>query len=189
MQVNDLNRNRRFIAILSAACVLLQLALAPHVAFGNGHPNFCLVLTGCAALALGGRRGVIFGFLTGLFFDLCTTGPVGLMAFELTLAGFFLGSEIRNRIKDDTRAAILNFLIAAAIVELVYNSTMLVVGQATSLVDVIVMRALPSTILDVLMFVPLAFILARGPQGPSLGHGSAHLGAGGKGGTITSIGR
>ena len=93
MQVNDANRNRKVIAIVACVCALLQLAIVPNIGIANGRANLALVATACLALQIGGRTTVIFGFLAGLFFDLTTTGPVGLMAFELTLVGYLLGGR------------------------------------------------------------------------------------------------
>ena len=80
MQVADRNREARTTVVLAVACLVLQLALAPNLALGNGRANFALVFAACVALTKGGQRAVISGFVAGLVFDLSTTGPVGLMA-------------------------------------------------------------------------------------------------------------
>lgn len=175
MQVNDANRNRRSIAILACVCALLQLAIVPNLGIANGRANLALVATACLALLIGGRTTVIFGFFAGLCFDLTTTGPVGLMAFELTLVGYLLGGEQHNRLVEDHGGSFQMFLIAAVAVELVYGLAMLLVGQASNFFMVLGLRTLPAVGLDIVAY----FLIARlarhlsGPTGqPSFGGGS-----------------
>lgn len=175
MQVNDSNRNRRSMVVVAVACALLQLALVPNVGIANGRANLALVAASALALQIGGRTTVAFGFCAGLFFDLTTTGPVGLMAFELTLAALFLGSEQRNRLAEDWGGSVQVFCVAALAVELVYGLAMLLVGQATDLLAVLGLRTLPSLLLDVVAFLLVGMLAQRlsGPSGqPSFGGGS-----------------
>ncbi len=155
MQVKDTNKNRRDVAILAVVCLVLQLAVAPNLALGNGHINFALVFAGIVALTRGGRIGVICGFVAGLVFDLLGTGPMGVMSLLLTVASYFMGIEVRNRLAED-------FL---------HNLTMFLVGQATDFVDVLFLRSLPSALLSVLAFLPFAYLISRAGSNSSLGGG------------------
>ena len=168
MQVSDRNRESRSIAVLALVCAVLQLALAPNVGLGNGRANFALVFSACVALQSGGRRGVVAGFLAGLFFDLSTTGPIGLMAFCLSASSFALGLEERNRMAGDLASATAQFAVS-----LVYHLAMLLVGQADSLLDVLVFRTLPTAALTFVFFLPFDYYFSRVhvPSGPSLGGG------------------
>lgn len=98
MQVKDSNKNKRSIGWLALACLVLQLAVAPNFGIGNGRINFALIFSAVVALTIGGRTGVLCGFLAGFVFDLSTTGPVGLMALLLTVSSFQMGMECRNRL-------------------------------------------------------------------------------------------
>ena len=172
MQVNDTNRNKRSIGWLALLCLVLQLAVAPNMGIGNGRINFALIFAGIVALTIGGRTGVICGFLGGLVFDLSTTGPVGLMALLLTVASFVMGIEVRNRLVEDYAPSIVVFLIHCFIVSLVYHLAMFLVGQADSVYDVFVLRTLPTFILTSVAFIPFAYFYSRGRgNGPSLGTG------------------
>ena len=173
MQVSDRNRESRSIAVLALVCAVLQLVLAPNVGLGNGRANFALVFPACVALQTGGRRGVVAGFLAGLFFDLSTTGPIGLMAFCLSASSFALGVEERNRMAGDLASATAHFAAASLVVSLVYHLAMLLVGQADSLLDVLVFRTLPTAALTFVFFLPFAYYFSRVhvPSGPSLGGG------------------
>ncbi len=161
MQVKDSNKNRRDLAMLALICLLLQVAIAPNVALGNGRANMGLVFAGVVSLFVGGRVGVLSGFLGGLVFDLCTTGPIGLMSFLLTIASFAVGIEARNRFADDFKGAMRSFAIMASAVTLVYHLAMLVVGETTGFIDLVFLRTLPTMALTVAAFVPFAWFISH----------------------------
>ncbi len=161
MAFNDKNRDKGGLVGLAVLCGVLQLAVAPYVALGNGRANFAMVFSALIAMLVGGRRGVICGFLSGLFFDLCTTGAIGVMAFCLTVSSFVLGGEERNRLSGDFGAAVMSFAVAAFFVSLGYHFSMLLLGQADGIIDVLVFRTLPTTLLTVVGFLPFAYHYSR----------------------------
>lgn len=161
MQVKDTNRNKRDLALLALFCLLLQVAVAPNIALGNGRANMALVFAGIVSLLVGGRIGVFCGFLSGLVFDLSTTGPIGLMAFLLTIGSFVVGIEARNRFADDLRGSMTAFVALASAVSLVYHIAMLLVGEASGIVDVVFLRTIPTVMLTVIAFTPFASFLAH----------------------------
>lgn len=171
MIVADKNRDVRTCAVLAVICAVAQLALAPNLGLGNGRANFALVFASLVALLMGGRRGVVAGFLAGLFFDLSTTGPVGLMAFCLTVSSYALGTEGRDRMAGDLASSVALFSLAALLVSLAYHLAMLLVGQASSIVDVLFLRTLPTTLLSIVFFLPFAYYFSRlrAAAGPNLG--------------------
>ena len=172
MQVADRTRDVRGTVLLAVACAVLQLAVAPNVGIGNGRANFALVFAACVALRHGGRRGVVTGFLSGLFFDLSTTGPIGLMAFCLTVACYALGIEVRDRMAGELSSTMAHFAAVSLGVSLVYHLAMLLVGQAGSLIDVVVFRTLPTWALTVVSFLPFAYYYSRlRASGPEIGAG------------------
>lgn len=178
MIVADKNRDARTVAVLAVICIILQLALAPNLGLGNGRANFALVFSACVALTVGGRRGVVAGFVAGLFFDLSTTGPVGLMAFCLSVSSYLLGTEGRDRMSGDLMFSVGAFAAASLGVSFVYHLAMLLVGQADSIVDVLFLRTLPTTLLTIVFFLPFAYYFSRlRSSGPSLGRsrGGSHL--------------
>ena len=161
MQVADRNREARTLVVLAVVCLVLQLALAPNLALGNGRANFALVFAACVALNQGGQRAVVAGFVAGLVFDLATTGPVGLMAFCLTVASYLIGLGGRGRMAGDLASAATSFAVASLAVSLVYHLAMLLVGQASSLIDVIVFRTVPTALLTFVAFLPFAYYFSR----------------------------
>lgn len=162
MQVKDTNKNKRSIGWLALACLVLQLAVAPNLALGNGRINFALIFSAVVALTIGGRTGVFCGFLAGLVFDLSTTGPIGLMALLLTISSFQMGMECRNRLAGEIGPSMILYAIHALLVSLFYHLAMLIVGQASSIFDVIVQRTLPTFLLSVIAFITFAIFYSRG---------------------------
>lgn len=161
MQVKDSVRSRRDFGILAAICLFVQIALAPNIALGNGRANMALVFAGIASLMMGGRTGVICGFVAGFIFDLSTTGPIGLMAFLLTVGSFVTGIESRNRMADDFAGSMTAFARLCCAVTVLYHVAMLLVGDATSLVDVVFLRSVPTIILTMLGFTPFAYVISH----------------------------
>ena len=178
MQVADKNREAKGIALLAVVCAVLQLALVPNVGLGLGRANLALVFAALVALRFGGRAGVLAGFFAGLFFDLSTTGPVGLMAFCLSVVGFALGREERDRMAEGMSGSLVSFAAAALLVSLVYHLAMLLVGQGDSLLDAIVFRTLPTALLSIVAFVPFAWFFSR-TRPSSSGFATPHHGRGG----------
>lgn len=179
MQVADKNRDRRDVAVLALVCAVLQLALAPNIALGNGRANFALIFTACIAFNVGGRKGVLAGFFAGLFFDLSTTGPIGLMAGCCATAAYLMGQDGRNRMSGELGASVVEFSVATLAVSLVYHLAMLMVGQSSSLIDVLFLRTLPTAALTIVAFLPFALVFSRSTGGgPSLSVGGRRRGGG-----------
>lgn len=178
MRVADRNRDTRTTVVLAVLCLVLQLALAPNVGLGNGRANFALVFTACVAFSTGGRAAVIAGFASGLVLDLSSTSPIGLMALCLTVAGFALGSSVRERVAGDLGSSLVYVAVASLSVSVVYHVAMLLVGRTDSLVDALFLRALPSALLTLVAFLPFAYYFSRvRTHGSPLGRGR-HSGGG-----------
>lgn len=163
--------------MLALVCAFVQLAIAPNIGVGAGRANIALVFAGLVALSIGGRTGVLAGFCAGLFYDLTTTGPVGLMALLLTVCAYLLGTEEHNRLADDPTGSVTTFAIADLCVCLVYHITMLLVGQTDSIVEALLSRTLPSFVLTLVAFLLFWFFTYRGTgTGPSTLHTGKHGG-------------
>ena len=185
MQIQDKNRQRRTTIILAVICGLLQLSLSHVIGLGSGHPNFAFVFAVCMALTRGGSVGVVSGFAAGFLFDLTTTGPMGLMSLLLTICSFVLGYKVRNVLAENPRVAYAEAAVAALVVSLMYSLAMLITGDASSIIDVVIFRALPTAILTFLAFLPFGFLLSRQSRmgmglGGSIGHSLGSL-RGGRG--------
>ncbi len=181
MQVKDSHKKKRSALVIGAICLVLQLALSPYICLGNGFANFALVYAGVIALSTGGKGAVISGFVAGLLYDLTSTTPIGLMALLLTVFGYVLGIEERNRFGDGFVSSLTSFGVGAMTVEVAYHLAMLLLGVAQSLSDVILLRVLPSFALTFIAFLPFAYFLVRAAgsgrgmaKGSSSHHGSRY---------------
>lgn len=177
MLVADKNRMVRTIVVLAIVCFFLQIALAPNIALGNGHANFAVIFVMCSTTFLSPGSSAVAGFVSGLLFDLSSTAPIGLMAFCLSVAGYALSFEGRERVPGEFGVLLIRGGIASLGVSLVYHLAMLLVGQGGSLFDVIFLRTLPTALLTFLFLLPFLFFFSRmRSSGPSLGSG---MGGGG----------
>ena len=145
----DKNTKRRLTVILAATCAVLQLAIAPNL------PLF------------GGRYGTVSGFLCGLFFDFCSTSPLGLMAFFLTVCSYVLGMEVRNKLADDTSISLTQFSVAAFAVSNAYALALVLLGGA-GFFEALFARALPTAAITIACYLPFVMILSRNRQGFTL---------------------
>ena len=169
MKVNDSNKMRKTLLVAAIVCFVLQLAFVPNIGLFDGRVNICMITALYIALSIGGKTGVIAGFIAGLFFDLTTTGPVGLMAFELTLASYFLGLEERNKLSDGYGIAFQHFLIACVSIELVYGLAMLMTGHSHNILYTFGLHSIPAIVLDCVVFALalLVFTSRAGGSTPS----------------------
>ena len=185
MQVADKSKNTRTFLALGIICLVLQLTLAPNLGIAGGRANFALVFVACSAPLLDSGRAALGGFLSGLVLDLSGSAPIGLMAFCLTIAGYVLSLE-RDRATGEFLPTLVRGACASLAVALVYHLAMLFVGQASSLIDVIVFRTLPTTLLTTVALAPFAYYFSRvrvsgSRLGSGLGSGLGTGGALGKG--------
>lgn len=158
MQVNDTHKSRKSTGLLALVCLFLHLGIAPQFALGLGTINFAFLFVAYFALTKGGKSSIVLGFFAGLIYDLTTTGPIGLMALLLSVTGFGLGLEARNRLSDDTMGALLIFFIFDVVVALFYNITLLLTGDATGIIDVLFIRAVPSAFLCAIAWLPFLWV-------------------------------
>lgn len=167
MQGIDKNTKRRLTLVLTLICAVLQLAIAPNLPFFSGRANFMLILSALMAQLFGGRYGTVAGFLSGLFFDFCSTSPLGLMALLLTISSYVLGYEVRNKLNDGTKVSITQFSIASFAVSGAYALALVMVERAGFL-EAIFMRALPTAVITIICYLPFLMILSRNRGGFTL---------------------
>lgn len=167
MPAVDKNTKRHTTVALAVICVLLQLIIAPNVSFFGGTINFMLIFSALIAQFIGGRYGTVAGFCAGLFFDFCSTNPLGLMAFLLTGSSYVLGMEVRNKLNDDTSVSITQFSFAAFAVSGVYALALVMVEHA-GFIEALFMRALPTAIVTIICYLPFVTVLSRNRAGFTL---------------------
>jgi hypothetical protein len=75
--------------------LMLQAAVAPHLAVRGSGPDLLLVAVAAVAVGRGPRAGAGFGFAAGLGADLFLATPPGTSALAYTLVGHVLGGRCR----------------------------------------------------------------------------------------------
>lgn len=165
-----MDSEKKLIIILTAICAVLQIMIAPYIAIGGVSPNFMLLAATCAGIISGAKRGCITGFISGLIFDLATTGPLGSMTLILTLTGYLVGMLAQDLLTENWLMPIAVLLAAAFFSELLHVIVCAMVGTAPFFHS-LVFIALPGTVYDT-VFGFLCFPLLRSNMGHS---GSMHI--------------
>ena len=94
------------------------------------------------------------------------------MALMLSVCGFALGGEGRNRLSGEFASGILLFVVADLVVNVGYGLGLMLAGQGGGFVDAVFLRALPGALLSLVCFLPFAYFESRiRTSGPSLGGG------------------
>lgn len=164
---NTKSVSTRALVITFIVAAVLELALAPQISLWGGAINFMVV----AALALSvcvepGTAGCI-GFISGLFFDLTSSTPVGLMSLLLTLAAYLASSASQGITPGFNLESMRVTAVAVLAVNLTDGLALYLMGSESSLLYALGVHALVSTVLDVLVLVP--FLAALGTTVQSSG--------------------
>jgi rod shape-determining protein MreD len=133
-------------AIAIFGAVVLQVALAPHLAIRGVVPNFLLLVVIAVALMEGPRYGTAAGFASGLAFDLVGTGPIGPMALVLCVVGFIAGSLQENMFAEGWRLPVTVVVITSFATELGYWTVLAVAGTGESFWSTFVNIMLPGAL-------------------------------------------
>lgn len=143
----------------AVVAVLCQIILAPNIHISNAAPNFILAYV--IALSCANIRGVniITSFVLGLLYDLISTGPVGAMAF-VCVAISILGFLLRRIFDNETHLVpIIIVILSSFVSEIVFGLLMMACGVNISVLDALVLRALPCGLYDSAIAL-LAYALA-----------------------------
>ncbi|GAB4275049.1 MAG: hypothetical protein Kow0056_04160 [Coriobacteriia bacterium] len=147
--------------------VVLQVAVAPHVAIAGVVPNFMLLVVVTLALTQGPDAGCVGGFLAGLTLDLLGSGPVGMWALVLCVTGFIAGLLEANLFAQGWLLPVTVVLIAGLGAETAYAIVLSVVGESVAFWSTfwsnIVPGAAYNTFWAVLFYPFLARILRHEP--------------------------
>lgn len=177
-------RSRRPIAAFCIVAAVLQLVIAPQLALFGGRINFMLVLTAVLAVSGDIRTLAYIGFFAGLFYDLTTVAPIGLMALLLTVAGYLTAALSRGITLGASMESLRMAGVAVLAVNVVYAVALFAMGSETNLLVALGVHGLASTVLDLLVaFLALLFVpqndAGHGFSGRRSGHMSATLHRGG----------
>lgn len=157
-ELNNSGPSRGRLIGTAVACVLLHLVLAPQLRPFGGTFNFMLVLTASLAMSMDSRAMVYIGFCCGLFYDLTTTGPIGLMSLLLALSGYGVALVSRGLTSGVGMQSLRVVITAIFGVNIIYAVVMLLVGVESSVLVSIGVHGLASSVLDVFASIPFLFM-------------------------------
>ncbi len=162
-----MNRELRILVIGAVSCVLLQVIVAPNIAIFAVVPNFIIVFVLVAAMLIPSDSVLVAAFILGLTCDLLGYGPVGALAFLLTLAAF-AAQRLHAAFGNDTvTVPLLLLVVLALLVDVLYAAFLLGLSTSLSPIDAFVYRALPCALYDCvlgLVFYPLLSRLVQGSR-------------------------
>lgn len=166
--------NDRIIVIAGAVIVVaLQILVAPHVAIGRIVPNFIASYAMVVAILRARTFGPVLPFLLGFLFDLMSGGPLGAMAFSLTLFSTVTANVFVNIDNDTLFMPLVSLVVGILLVDMSFGLFLLLFGYNASFVDALVYRMLPCFVFDVVIALLMYFAFARlikpsGPMNPSV---------------------
>ena len=154
-----MTKGRLTVLIGAALVVVMQLIIAPHIYIFSNHINFIVPFCLVVPFVRPSGNKLIMAFVMGLIYDLLSGGPVGGLAFSLTLA-CALEALLFSRLNNDTNFIIfLVLFVSVLICELVYAVIVMISGFAGSFIDALLMIILPQVVLQyvvALLMYPLA---------------------------------
>ncbi len=158
---------RRFLPTAAAIMVamLLQVAIAPHIAIGRAVPNLFLLVVVTLAFVEGPREGASAGFVAGLLFDLLGTSPVGPAALVLTIVGYTAGALHSHMFAEGWRLPLTVLFITSISAEVAYGVVLSILGAGAafwqSFTSVMLPAAIYNVVLALLVYPWLARFLRR----------------------------
>lgn len=155
-----MNRTAETLAMLVFAFIL-QIAIAPQLSIFGVTPNFVFVLMATIALLRGSRQGAIVGFTCGLIFDLVGSGPIGVSALAFCVAGTIAGALRQNTFAEGWKLPVLIVIVASFFSELLYATTLLLIGETIDFLPTLTDVVLPTTAYNGAIAVGIFPILAR----------------------------
>ena len=152
---------RILVVVGALLSVLLQIVIAPQIAVFSILPNFMVVYAMLMAVMRAHSVGILLPFALGLSYDLLTGGPLGAMAFCLTL--FSVASSLLfGAMDNDTRFVSLTVLaVGLLLVDASYGIAMLALGYNATFLQALLYRIVPSFIYDVVLAFVLFPLLSR----------------------------
>lgn len=148
-------------AIGALVAIVLQILLAPHIALFGAVPNFIVAYAVAMAIARPSSYGCVMPFVLGLFYDLFTGSPVGIMALSL-MACTVLVARLFSAMDNDTLFMPLVVMAAGVfLVDFLYGLFLVLFGYPAGFVEVLAYRIVPCFVYDFVIAFVLYMALRR----------------------------
>jgi rod shape-determining protein MreD len=161
VRIRRLARDLVVIAAAVALAALLQVTVAVDFTLLGGAPDIVCIALVSIALLRGAEVGAVAGFVAGFLLDALAGQPMGLSSFVYTAVGYGAGRAGENvadhaPVRPLVAIAAGTLLARAGIVSL---GAMM--GSSASVGEVLSIAAVPSSMIDVLLAIPLYPLLRR----------------------------
>lgn len=157
-----MRRDALAVGIGIAIAILAQIILAPNIAIFSAKPNFLLAIALIIAITRPEKNSsLVLAFALGLFFDLIGHSPVGAMAFLFVLASFVVSRVYALLSSDSLIMFIIVFLSSVLVVEVLYALFLTIFGVSAGLFEMIVLRALPCALYDLVVGLLIYLFASR----------------------------
>ena len=152
---------RIFILAGAVVAFLLQIVLAPYIAIYSAVPNFVVAFSVVVAIARPAAYGPVLPFVLGFAFDMAGGGPVGAMAFSLTLFSYLLARYFDHVGNDSVIMSLAFIALGLLAVELSYGIFLLLFGYNANLFEALAYRVAPCFVYDAVVALVLFPIVKR----------------------------
>lgn len=142
---------RIFVMVGALAAIALQLFVAPYIAIASAVPNFVVAFAVVVAVCAPQSYGCLLPFVLGLVFDLIGGGPVGAMAFSLTLFTFLLARYVDHASNDSLFMSLAFIALGVLLVDLSYGVFLLLFGYNANLFEALAFRIAPCFAYDLVL--------------------------------------
>ena len=143
---------------LMAFAAILQSVVVNNIQILNGRPDLALLLLVAAALYFGIKPSLILALFTGFFLDLLSGLPLGLTSLELLFVVFMI-SFTENRFWTINILVLEIITLAASVLfHLLMAGIQILTGSSIPFTDALVRIILPSTFLNMIFILPIAYI-------------------------------
>jgi rod shape-determining protein MreD len=144
-----------------ALASILQSSVVNQVRLLNGRPDLVLLLLICLALYYRIRPTLVLAFFGGIFLDLFSGLPLGVTSIELLIV-FFMISFTEDRFWKPSILIIEIITLASSVLfHLMGAGLSMLTGSSLAFMEVLTRIILPSTFLNMLLVLPLAYISNR----------------------------
>lgn len=116
------------LALVAFVTLIVQVVFVSPLSIAGGRGNLVLLLAIVAAMETDSESGAIYGFATGLAFDMLLDTPAGLSALTGALVGFTVGAAKDAVLRSSKVIAALLVAVASAGGTLLYAAVATVVG-------------------------------------------------------------
>jgi rod shape-determining protein MreD len=147
-------------AVLFVA-VVLQISIFSEIDILGGRPDLLLVTLVMIALLRGTIFGAAAGFGAGLLYDMGTFGTLGFMALLYTLAGYWIGRYGETTGRDRSHAPVLSVAVVTILFAVGALMLHFMLGENAPARQVLVESLVPTTLLNLLLTVPVYAVVRR----------------------------